>query len=155
MKFHEDSRHVLKGKSAIYNYIHGAHGALTLKSPSGKHHTYTFHPPYGSENKRFYSDVFVYCVTQANHEACVGVINSRGFWHIKTSKFSASSEVFKGANYLYQMACKDFDTPMEVYHEGICGCCGRKLTHPDSIERGVGPSCFRKMPIDLWRAYHG
>ena len=28
-----------------------------------------------------------------------------------------------------------------VYHEGKCCRCGRKLTTPESIERGVGPEC--------------
>lgn len=31
-----------------------------------------------------------------------------------------------------------------VYHEGRCGRCGRKLTTPESIERGLGPECFER-----------
>ena len=30
---------------------------------------------------------------------------------------------------------------LEVWHEGTCGRCGRKLTVPDSIENGLGPVC--------------
>jgi hypothetical protein len=30
---------------------------------------------------------------------------------------------------------------VEVWHEGKCGCCGRKLTVPESIESGIGPIC--------------
>jgi len=29
----------------------------------------------------------------------------------------------------------------EIWHEGICGKCGRPLTVPESIERGLGPVC--------------
>jgi len=29
----------------------------------------------------------------------------------------------------------------DVYHEGRCGRCGRKLTVPESIESGIGPDC--------------
>ena len=29
----------------------------------------------------------------------------------------------------------------EVWHEGSCGRCGRKLTVPESIENGLGPVC--------------
>jgi hypothetical protein len=32
-------------------------------------------------------------------------------------------------------------TQIEVWHEGRCGRCGRKLTVPDSIARGLGPEC--------------
>jgi hypothetical protein len=30
---------------------------------------------------------------------------------------------------------------LEVWHEGSCGRCGRKLTVPESIETGMGPDC--------------
>ena len=33
---------------------------------------------------------------------------------------------------------------MEIHHEGTCGRCGRALTVPESIERGLGPECARK-----------
>lgn len=33
----------------------------------------------------------------------------------------------------------------KVHHEGKCGCCGRKLTVPESITRGIGPECFSRL----------
>jgi hypothetical protein len=33
---------------------------------------------------------------------------------------------------------------VEFWHEGKCGCCGRKLTVPESIETGIGPVCTRR-----------
>ena len=33
---------------------------------------------------------------------------------------------------------------LHVYHEGRCGRCGRKLTTPESIERGLGPECYKR-----------
>lgn len=35
--------------------------------------------------------------------------------------------------------------PIEVWHVGKCGRCGRALTVPESIERGIGPECERIM----------
>lgn len=32
----------------------------------------------------------------------------------------------------------------QVWHEGRCGKCGRALTVPESISRGLGPECFLK-----------
>lgn len=32
-------------------------------------------------------------------------------------------------------------TAVEVFHEGRCGRCNRKLTVPESIELGLGPKC--------------
>ncbi|APU88963.1 hypothetical protein Rctr197k_166 [Virus Rctr197k] len=34
---------------------------------------------------------------------------------------------------------------VEVWHEGRCGRCGRKLTVPASIELGLGPECAEKL----------
>lgn len=33
---------------------------------------------------------------------------------------------------------------MEFWHEGKCGCCGRALTDPVSIARGIGPDCWSR-----------
>jgi Family of unknown function (DUF6011) len=33
----------------------------------------------------------------------------------------------------------------DVMHEGRCGVCGRPLTVPESLERGIGPDCWDKM----------
>lgn len=30
---------------------------------------------------------------------------------------------------------------LEIWHHGVCGRCGRKLTTPESIQRGLGPKC--------------
>lgn len=32
--------------------------------------------------------------------------------------------------------------PLEVWHEGKCGRCGRKLTVPESVDQGYGPECI-------------
>lgn len=31
-----------------------------------------------------------------------------------------------------------------VYNNGKCACCGRKLTTPESIQRGIGPECYKR-----------
>jgi hypothetical protein len=32
-----------------------------------------------------------------------------------------------------------------IHHEGKCGCCGRTLTVPESIQRGIGPECWSRI----------
>jgi Family of unknown function (DUF6011) len=34
---------------------------------------------------------------------------------------------------------------LEVWHEGRCGRCGRLLTVPESVARGIGPDCAAMM----------
>ena len=38
----------------------------------------------------------------------------------------------------------DLPEHVEVWHEGQCGRCGRSLTVPESIARGLGPVCAGK-----------
>lgn len=47
---------------------------------------------------------------------------------------------FWAAIYANKMPCQ-----MIVRHEGKCGRCGRKLTVPDSLDRGIGPECANIM----------
>ena len=37
----------------------------------------------------------------------------------------------------------DIPPKLRVYHEGRCGRCGRRLTTPESIKRGLGPECCK------------
>lgn len=34
---------------------------------------------------------------------------------------------------------------LEIWHEGRCGRCGRKLTVPESVAAGIGPDCEGRM----------
>lgn len=53
---------------------------------------------------------------------------------------------FKQFEYIYLILVTDRIIPdLEIWHMGRCCKCGRVLTVPDSIERGIGPECFSKM----------
>ncbi len=43
---------------------------------------------------------------------------------------------------LSQFAVDACPARLEVYHEGRCGRCGRKLTVPESVSTGFGPECI-------------
>ncbi len=40
---------------------------------------------------------------------------------------------------------------LEVWHEGSCGRCGRRLTVPESIESGMGPECASRLAAPVLR----
>lgn len=37
------------------------------------------------------------------------------------------------------------DAQLKFFHEGRCGKCGKPLTDPESIKRGIGPECAKSM----------
>lgn len=58
----------------------------------------------------------------------------------------ATETIFKVANWAIKLVLKG-DAPPENYkisHCGTCGRCGRTLTHPESLETGLGPVCAEK-----------
>lgn len=134
----------LEGHETIRNYILGGRGVVTLKSPSGVHHTYAFHRPRNASE--FPEDVlFVYALHDRSKLFYVGMIENGVFRLTRHSRFLPDTPIVKGAYYIMRMARQDIDTPMELYHEGMCSVCGRPLTNPKSIKSGVGPKCKNRI----------
>lgn len=63
------------------------------------------------------------------------------------SKYNDDSAPVKVARWALFHAMTDRILPegYSIHHEGKCGCCGRTLTVPESIERGIGPECWAKL----------
>lgn len=78
----------------------------------------------------------------------VGVLDVHGFRTTGKSRFAKDSQVVKGFEYFWRHICADHMPPhMDVFHSGNCGRCGRKLTTPDSVTRGIGPICLAEMGL--------
>lgn len=100
----------------------------------------------------FASDVvyFVNLLRGPNNEqdfAYMGVVRkqpARFFWTEKSGKVGRGAPAHKALLWMLdQMNCRRdvLGHLTEVWHEGRCGRCGRKLTVPESIAQGLGPEC--------------
>lgn len=101
---------------------------------------------------------FTYYV-QANHDRVVwfvkglvgpnykyfGTIFSNGFRQTKKSRITSNTTIVKAFNWFWKQLHlgKSLPAELEVYHEGMCGRCGRRLTVPESIDAGYGPICIK------------
>lgn len=144
MKLYPESRHLLEGVEDISRYIYGGKGVVTLLSPTGVQHTYAFQKPRDSDE--FPDDVrFVYAV----HDNCklfyIGMVENGEFRLTKRSRFLNDTEIVRGARYIWKMANMSFETPMKLYHEGMCARCGRQLTSEHSKIHGFGKDCLRRV----------
>ena len=54
------------------------------------------------------------------------------------------ARVFCAERLLDYVAGRPMPAGLEAFEESRCGCCGRALTDPVSIERGIGPECYGK-----------
>ena len=59
----------------------------------------------------------------------------------RKSQFKYDSTPVKAFQYLLNCLAHDTLGQLEVWHEGRCGRCGKRLTVPESIETGLGPVC--------------
>jgi hypothetical protein len=76
--------------------------------------------------------------------AYLGYIKNGMFTHHTLySVYSEESEEFTAFDSLFLRVVRGRDLPtnLEFYHLGRCAKCGRKLTDPASINRGLGPKC--------------
>jgi hypothetical protein len=75
--------------------------------------------------------------------AFVGTIFANGTYsHGQRSRITPDAPAAKAARWVVERVIAGKDLPnCELWHEGRCGRCGRKLTVPESIELGLGPEC--------------
>ncbi len=76
----------------------------------------------------------------------LGAIFNEKFYQPSAKKVSLSSPSAIAAKWVVSRVIAGQSLAgCEVWHEGKCGRCGRKLTVPESIETGIGPECLRRM----------
>lgn len=71
---------------------------------------------------------------------------NRSYWHGKKAKISEAAPAAKAFAWTWHalVTGKKPDS-LEIWHEGRCGRCGRKLTVPESIATGFGPECAGRL----------
>ena len=145
MKIYPESSAQLVGQQTIRNYIYGGRGVVTLKAPSGKQHSYVFAKPKNTDV--FPDDVlFVYALHAGVKQFYIGMIEKGKFRLTHNSRFLPDTEIVRGARYIMRMASEpDLNSKMELWHEGVCAFCGRKLSSEKSLSTGIGPRCRRRL----------
>ena len=118
---------------------------LTLESRrTGAHHTYKI-----SECKDVKALFFVSHLINGSADegsfAYLGIVKEGRFF--LTKKSTASEEAPSVQAFFFFMKSKELHPQLIVHHEGKCGRCGRTLTVPESVERGIGPECSSKMSM--------
>ncbi len=78
----------------------------------------------------------------------LGVIQNNSFRLTPKSRLPIGSVPVKAFKWVFDRLVKGIEPKdVEIWHEGKCGRCGRLLTVPESIERGIGPECAGLMGI--------
>jgi hypothetical protein len=74
------------------------------------------------------------------------IFNGAEFRHSYKSRIGATAPSARAWSWFWpRLVLGNLPSSLEVWHEGRCGRCGRALTVPESIERGIGPECAGAM----------
>lgn len=79
-----------------------------------------------------------------NNYTFIGTLFGRGTYrHSPKSPISDRAQSVRVISWLVDRICNRGGLPpqVEIHHRGKCLKCGRALTDPESIQRGVGPIC--------------
>jgi len=76
---------------------------------------------------------------------CIGTVflNDQKFRNGKQISADAPSVKAFGWTFDQLVAGNIASDKVQIEHSGSCCRCGRELTHPDSIQNGVGPECIK------------
>ena len=76
----------------------------------------------------------------------IGTCANGYFKHSKKSIISEDAQSVKVFTYILNRLRTDtLQDFIEIWHEGKCGKCGKKLTVPSSIDNGLGPNCLKSL----------
>lgn len=135
--------HILKAKDCL-SFFTAGNAYFTLRSTSGTRFTYRI-----NKHKKL-NLYFVSVLTGSNNISdytYLGTIkptpNGYTFGLTAGSTISGEAKSFQAFNYVFTLLINGHELNfVEVWHEGKCGRCGRKLTDPQSIESGFGSYCI-------------
>jgi hypothetical protein len=125
---------------SVCTFIDAGNATLTLKSErTGNRFTYKVRQSddgsvgfvslmYGTDNET----AFQY----------LGIIRDGAYSHGRKSRITESAPGAMAFAWFHaHLQLHRLPDNLQVWHEGKCGRCGRKLTVPESVERGLGPEC--------------
>jgi len=89
---------------------------------------------------------FVSVLTNPDNYSYIGTCIEGNYKHGKKSNISPEAQSVKVFQFmLNKLKSGDLPDFLEVWHEGFCGKCSRRLTVPSSILTGIGPECFKTL----------
>ena len=132
----------------ISQFIFGGKALFTvLDTTSGLR--FTFKITESKDKRLFFVSGFT-GTDNNSHYSYLGIVrkDTRSFERTSKSKVSQDAPIFVNFDIFFSaIKFRTLAPTTQVWHEGRCGCCGKRLTVPDSISSGFGPFCIgKKLP---------
>ena len=131
----------------VKKFVLAGNATITVRSGStGSRFTFKIRSPKETRGSAIW---FVSLLTgsdnESNFEYFGNIRHDGSFDHGRRSRITNESTGARAFNWFWNMiqaGRTDVLDQADVWHEGRCGRCGRKLTVPESVESGYGPECI-------------
>lgn len=138
------NKHMLVTKEMFYNFITAGNAYFTLVSKK-TNVRFTYRIKQSDDKLTYFVSILSGPDNWFNYKYIGCLMTGDDSYLLKRtyrSEISHDSLSFKALIFaLKHPESKD----LEIWHEGKCGKCGRKLTVPSSIELGLGPTCAKRV----------
>ena len=133
-------------KENVKEFVYGGHAIITLESENtGNHFTYKIKRSKDKEDL-----YFIHLLRGQDNEndyTYIGCVYSDSNYFHPSNKYKEIPDDFwppsiRAIRYFFRKI-DNLPAKLHVYHEGRCARCGRTLTTPESIKRGLGPECCK------------
>lgn len=136
--------HPITAPDQALTFMLAGKATFTVKSEvTGEHLTFQVR----NWKKAKHGTLHFVSVRTGNDYASIGAIRDRNSFSLgKRADLPFDDKRVRGFRYIFEhLQAKRLPPKCEVWHEGQCGRCNRPLTDPESIARGIGPECIKKM----------
>ncbi len=130
----------LKNSDALKFIFAGKSIVTFLNTKTGNR--FTFKVKAAKDSNMFFVSVLINPETYTYIGTCI----EGKFRHGRKSSISCDAQSIKVFDFvLNKLVLGTLPEFVEVWHEGHCGKCGKRLTVPSSIENGLGPECIKNL----------
>lgn len=138
----------LTSVDAVSTFVFSGQATFTLRSLKTKQR-FTYQVEETEQGGRFFVRVLTGPENTADY-TYLGMFFGPDFSHDKKKRVSPDAPSAKAFAWFAEKLRRGVLPPsLEVWHDGRCGACGRKLTVPASVMVGLGPECAAKRGVDL------
>lgn len=124
-------------------FFQGGNALFTVGNNKGEHYTFKIRQPKG-DNKPFFVSILTGPQNESDY-TYLGLYNPKTKYVALTtkSKYNQESTPVRVIRWAIKIVDSNKDIPegYTIQHEGRCCRCGRTLTTPESIQKGIGPEC--------------
>lgn len=138
----------IEDPAAALRYLLGGKATLTLRSKrTGNRFTYQVNK--SDDGKVFFVKVLT-GADNVNDYQFIGTVfpdelfEQHAYRPGRKSRIDPDAPSAKAFAWAFKkLVAGEMNPELEIWHEGSCGRCGRRLTVPESIASGFGPECIK------------